>query len=80
MLPCMSIQDDFRKAIHRDGRTQREIAKAADIHFVTLARYLTTAAYRQQMPLHIAERLAEAIDHRLTLVPKTSRRRPPKPR
>jgi plasmid maintenance system antidote protein VapI len=57
-MPGMGILDDLRQAVTADGRSQVAIAKAADIHHVSLSRFMTGAS---DLSIEAAEKLAKAL-------------------
>jgi len=63
----MQIADRIRKAIERDGRTQREIAKAAKIHEVNLAQFKLG---NRELPLETLCRVAKVVGLEITVQDK----------
>jgi transcriptional regulator with XRE-family HTH domain len=63
----MPILKDLRKAIAADGRSQREIAKAAGIHHVSLSRFMTGD---RDLSAKAIEKLCKALGITFKLVRK----------
>jgi transcriptional regulator with XRE-family HTH domain len=61
----MGLHEDLRKAVEKDGRSQREIAEAAGIHVVSLSRFMTGG---RQLGLGTAETLARVLGYSVKLV------------
>lgn len=61
----MPILKELRKAVEADGRSQREIAKSAKIHFVTLSRFMTGD---RDLSTGATEKLAKALGFAVKLV------------